>query len=132
MEGNSLLFRGGCYKQLEAASIVNPFPRPTKHLHGKTENKGSFSWSDAIFLRQDREYGLVRREEVEYTFNFLNRLHQSMESTFELENEGELPILDLLMEWQWKTLELDIYRGDIEPRSLVVHPQNTSLESEIN
>lgn len=113
MEENYFTFRGEFYKQLEGAPMGNslsPFISEIfmANLESELISKGLMPkfWKRYV----DDVFAIIRKEDLESTLNTLNGLHRNIKFTCEVEKDGKLPFLDLLITRTRGSLQLEIYK----------------------
>lgn len=113
MEENYFTFRGEFYKQLKGAPMGNRLsPFISEIFMAKLESdlisKGLLPRFWARYV--DDVFAIVKTKDLDSTLTTLNGLHIDISFTYEVEKEGRLPFLDILLLRKQRTLEIEIYR----------------------
>lgn len=131
MEENYFTFRGDYYKQLKGAPMGNPLsPFISEMFMAKLESELVAKKLMPRFWRRyvDDIFAITRRQDLESTLKVLNGLHKNIEFTFEIEKEGKLSFLDILLTRKQNALELEIYRKPTDTSRVIPSTSNHSYQ----
>lgn len=129
MEENYFTFREGYYKQLKGAPMGNSLsPFISEIFMAGLESDLTTRGLMPRFWRRyvDDVFAIVKKNDLESTLETLNGIHKDIRFTYEVEKEGRLPFLDILLVRTQRTLELEIYRKTTNTNRVI---PNTSQHS---
>jgi hypothetical protein len=130
MEENYFKFRNQIYKQTEGTcmgSCLSPFIANVFMRTFETNLKSSPLFP-RIWLRYvDDIFAVTKREKVNETLTWLNSQHPKIQFTFEIEENGRIPFLDVMVERSIDRLVFDVYRKPTSTQRYITadsyHPQ---------
>lgn len=127
MEENYFTFRGECYKQLEGAPMGNPLsPFISEIFMANLESDlASRNLIPRVWKRYvDDVFAIIKETDLKSILSALNNLHGNIQFTCEVEKQGKLPFLDLLLTRTGGTLELEIYRKPTDTCRVIPNTSN--------
>lgn len=135
-------FRDKFYEQKSGAAIGNAASCLVSnlvmdHLERKVKFKRSFPKFYCRYV--DDSLGIMKRNLVHEFLKELNSIYPSINFTLELEADGKLPFLDLLLIRRGKKIEMEIYRKPTDTNLLIkensFHPfrhKNAAIHSMVH
>lgn len=131
MEQTTFQFRDKFYRQCFGTSMGNSlssFVANTfmAHLESSMSRK-------ACFPRYWRRYvddivAIIKKDKEKELLNELNSCHDSIKFTIEMESDGKLPFLDLLLDRNQGAIEISIYRKPTSTYRYIPYTSNTSYQ----
>lgn len=113
MRQNYFQYENEYYRQTLGVNMGNPLSCFVANLFmGKIENDLEIEEKlPKIWLRYvDDIFAVVKSTEINNLFDMLNNRHPNIKFTLELENNGNLPFLDLMLSRGYNKIDIDIYR----------------------
>ena len=84
----------------------------------------------------DDTISYIKEESIEHVLSKLNGYHENIEFTYEIENDGKLPFLDVLVVRKDYEVETTVYckstNNDIYSSLAVVFPNNVEMTDAAN
>lgn len=77
----------------------------------------------------DDNYAVIKKNDVEKTFDILNKQHPNIEFDLAMEKESQSPVLDLLLKRKPNKEDLEIYRKSTKTKRVISRksPLSTAL-----
>lgn len=131
MNENHFTFRGKYYKSTNGVNMGNPLSGFISEiflakLEEKLEEKRMMP---KLWIRYvDDIFAVIDREEVEETLRELNGMHKNMKFTLEVEEEGKIPFLDLLIKRSGKSFSFEIYRKPTHTQRFIPMESNHHMK----
>lgn len=134
MEENYFTFRGSYYKQLKGAPMGNPLsPFLCELFMANIENK--LEQRQLLPIRWwryvDDVFSIIETEKLETILSSINNMHKDIHFTYELEKEGKLPFLDIMVTRKMENeenLEFEIYRKPTNTKRVIPSSSNHSYQ----
>lgn len=110
---NQFSYRGKFYKQKYGTAIGNPLSPIVSnffmvHLENKIKNQ---KWFPRLWLRYvDDILAIIKRADLEKIMEELNDLFETIKFTYELEQNGKIPFLDVLITRVMHGFKYSVYR----------------------
>ncbi|XP_062700128.1 uncharacterized protein LOC134284823 [Aedes albopictus] len=134
MEENYFSFRNETYKQLNGAPMGNPLsPFLSEifmaNLEKRLENNKQLP--EVWWRYVDDVFSIVKKHLLPEILNNINNAHKNIEFTCEIEQNNQLPFLDILIVKQESTLSFEIYRKPTHTQRTIPNSSNHSHQHKI-
>lgn len=131
MEEDYFEFRNELYRTTSGVSMGNPLsPFIAEIFMSKLEKKMEEEClMPRIWMRYvDDIFAIVDKEELENLNNCINKIHKNIEFTVEIEEDGKLPFLDILVTRRSGKIGFNIYRKTTSTQRFIPANSNHSLK----
>lgn len=124
---NQFTFRGKFYKSTDGLAMGNPLSGFLSEIFlGKMEDElQKEGLLPRLWIRYvDDVFAICDKEELEATLRELNGRHKNIKFTMEVEDEGKLPFLDLIIKRKDESLQFEIYRKPTHTQRFILSNSN--------
>ena len=131
MSENYFTFREGYYKATTGVAMGNPLsPFISEMFMSKFEEKLSLEGKlPEKWLRYvDDVFAVVKQDEVDSLLMDLNNRHKNIEFTVEIEKDGKLPFLDIMVD---RNLSFGIYRKPTHTQRIIPSTSNHNFQQKM-
>lgn len=132
LENTYFVFEGAFYKQVHGTPMGASISVTASNLTMEwleSRALASFNTPPKVFLRYvDDVFCIIQREKIPSFLSHLNSIEASIQFTAEVERDGELPFLDVLVKRDQRRLTFSVYRKSTHTGRYLhydsVHPTN--------
>lgn len=124
-------FRGKYYKSTGGVAMGNPLSGFLSEIFLEKLEEGlqAEGMLPRVYIRYvDDVFAILDREEVEETLRELNARHPKIRFTMEVEDEGKLPFLDLIIKRNGSSLGFEIYRKPTHTQRFIPKSSNHPIQ----
>lgn len=122
MNQNYFEFRGKFYKQTSGTAMGNSLSPLVCNIYASEQEvkMSTHQWFPRFWRRYvDDVVAIVKKNKLDETLNHLNNFSPHLQYTCEVENDGKLPFLDIIISREADKLDFNIYRKPTSTSRLI-------------
>lgn len=131
MEERFFVYRGRYFKCLHGVSMGSPLSGLVSEvfMERMEEKLEKEDMLPRFWVRYvDDVFAVVQKDEVDETLRNLNKVHKNLKFTMEVEENGRIPFLDIMVKRNSGVLEFEIYRKPTSTQRFITNSSNHSTQ----